>query len=172
MKALEYIQSKGIEYRMQTGQAVLKTCPFCGDQKGHLYMDREEGVFFCHRCQERGNLVTLQKHFGDYQDRSTMKRPHQKPQGAVREAFPDKNDRSIVPDEKKAVEAHGRLLTDTDAVKYITETRGISIETVKDFKIGLQIDQGGGRWLTIPHYEKGKLINIKSRSLPPTREGY
>jgi twinkle protein len=172
MTALEYIRSKGLEHKMQSGQAVLKTCPFCGDQKSHFYMDQDEGAFYCHKCQERGNLITLKKHYGDYEERKTMNRPHAKPQGAVREAFPEKDAPSVTPDEKKAMEAHARLLSDPDAMNYITTTRGISLETVKAFKIGLQIDQGGSRWLTIPHYEKGELINIKSRSLPPAKRDW
>lgn len=64
MTAIEYLQAKGIEYRLQSGQAVLKTCPFCGDQKSHFCMDQDEGAFYCHKCQERGNLITLQKHYG------------------------------------------------------------------------------------------------------------
>ena len=174
MTALEYIQRKGLDYQLESGQAVLKECPFCGDTKGHFYMDQDEGAFFCHKCNEKGNLITLQKYFGDYnrQERHNMNRSYQKPQEAVREAFPNKNERSIVPDEKRASEAHERLLSDKDALQYITRDRGISLETVKVFKIGLQIDKEGGRWLTIPHYEKGKLINIKSRSLPPAEKTF
>ncbi len=172
MTALEYIQSKGLEYRIQSGQAVLKTCPFCGDPKSHFYMDPDEGAFYCHKCQERGNLITLQKHYGDFQPQRGTRRMNQKPQGAVRQAFEDKDAPSIKPDEKKATEAYERLLTDQNAVSYITEARGISIETAKAFKLGLQIDRDGGRWLTIPHYEKDKLINIKSRSLPPTEKTF
>ncbi|OHE16942.1 MAG: hypothetical protein A2X96_03665 [Syntrophobacterales bacterium GWC2_56_13] len=172
MTALEYIQSKGLECRIQSGQVILKTCPFCGDTKSHFYMDQDEGAFYCHKCQERGNLITLKKHYGDYQERNIMNRPHAKPQGGVRRAFEDKDAPSITPDEKKATEAHERLLTDPDAMSYITETRRISIETVKAFNIGLQIDKDGSRWLTIPHYEKGKLINIKSRSLPPAEKTF
>ncbi|MDY0187582.1 MAG: DnaB-like helicase C-terminal domain-containing protein [Syntrophus sp. (in: bacteria)] len=95
-----------------------------------------------------------------------------KPQGTFLKAFGDKNERSIVPDEKRVLEAQNRLLNDIDALEYITGTRGISLETVKGFNIGLEIDINGGRWLTIPHYEKGKLINIKSRSLPPAEKTF
>jgi len=91
MTALEYIQSKGFEYRIQGKEAVLKTCPFCGDPKSHFYMDPDEGKYFCHHCQERGNLITLKKHYGDYEERKTMNRPHAKPQGGVRQAFEDKD---------------------------------------------------------------------------------
>ena len=101
MTAIEYIQRKGIAYKLQSGQAVLN-CFFCGDTKGHLYINQQDGAFFCHKCNERGNLITIQKHFGDYQqkDKPQMNKPYQKPQNAIREAFPDKNERSIVPDEK------------------------------------------------------------------------
>lgn len=75
-------------------------------------------------------------------------------------------------DDKKATEANLRLLNNETALKYATETRGLDIETVKAFRIGLQIDSDGGQWLTIPHYEKGKLINIKSRSLPPAEKTF
>jgi len=63
-------------------------------------------------------------------------------------------------------------LADQEAVRYVTEARGIAIETVKRFKVGLDVDRDGSRWLTIPHYEKGKLINIKSRSLPPAKKTF
>lgn len=170
--AIEYLQSKGLAYKLQSGQAVLN-CFFCGDTKGHLYIDRQEGTFFCHKCRESGNLSTLQKHFGDYhKDRPQRNKTYQTRQDAVREAFPDKNEYSIVPDDKKAVESNLRLLNDKAALGYVTMTRGLSIETIKAFKIGLQIDKAGGRWLTIPHFEKGMLINIKSRSLPPEEKTF
>ncbi len=172
MTPIEYIQNKGIPYKVQSGQAVFN-CPFCGDTKGHLYMDRENGAFFCQKCNERGNLITLQKYFGDYQkDKLPMNRPYQKPQNAVKAAFPDKNERSIVLNEKIVSEANLRLLNDKSVLEYITVKRGLSLETVKAFKIGLKIDKNSGHWLTIPHYEKGKLINIKSRSLPPAEKTF
>ena len=172
MTAIEYIQSKGIAYKIQSGQAVLN-CFFCGDTKGHLYIDQQDGAFFCQKCNERGNLITLQKHFGDYQkDRQQMKAPYQKPQGAVKPAFEDQGKCHPTLDDKKATEANLRLLNNETALKYATETRGLDIETVKAFRIGLQIDSDGGQWLTIPHYEKGKLINIKSRSLPPAEKTF
>jgi twinkle protein len=172
MTAIEYIQSKGLAYKIQSGQAVLN-CPFCGDTKGHLYIDQRDGTFFCHKCNERGNLITLQKHFGDYQkDRPQMTRPHQTPQGTVRAVFEDKSTYSPAPDEKRVAEANLRLLNNESALQYVTETRGLSIETIKSFKIGLQIDRDGSQWLTIPHYEKGKLVNVKSRSIPPAEKAF
>lgn len=34
-------------------------CPFCGDTKFHLYLNRETDMFYCHRCKAKGNSVTL-----------------------------------------------------------------------------------------------------------------
>jgi len=172
MTAIEYIQRKGIPYKLQSGQAVFN-CPFCGETKGHLYMNQQDGAFFCHKCNERGNLITLQKHFGDYQkDRPQMNRPYQKQQQAIKAAFLEQGTPYHAPEEKKATEAHQRLLNDKNALEYITVQRGLKVETVKAFNVGLDIDQSGGHWLTIPHYEKGKLINIKSRSLPPAEKTF
>ena len=168
MTPSEYISDKGLDHRMQAGQIVLTECPFCGDAKNHFYMDQAEGTFFCHKCNEKGNLFTLQKHMGDAPE---PRRTTAKPQGAVGAAF-QKNKTYAMPDEKRATAAHIRLLNDHDVLDYVTQERGLSLETVKHFRLGLEIDQAGGRWLTIPHHEADRLINIKSRSLPPTEKTF
>lgn len=174
MNAIEYVQTKGFEHKRQGGQIVLKTCPYCGDQKSHFYIDPGEGAFFCHKCNERGNLVTLKKHFGDYQrqEGNRMQSVVRRTAEGVQGAFSDKAKAYPLPDEKKALEAYQRLLSDPEALAYVTGTRGISLETVKHFKLGLAQDKAGTRWLTIPHYEAGKLMNVKSRSLPPSEKTF
>ena len=171
MKPLEYIRSKGLEHRIQSNQIILQICPFCGDPKGHFYMDQTEGTFYCHKCNERGNLITLQKHYGDFPEQPRPRQTFQKPQGNVSAAFSrDKN--FALPDEKSAIDACTRLLNDPEALSYVTEKRGLSLETIKAFKLGLEIDKVGERWLSIPHYENGRLQNIKFRCLPPTEKAF
>lgn len=166
--ALAYIQAKGFEHRQQSGQIVLETCPFCQDAKGHFYVDPTEGTFFCHHCQEAGNLITLKRHLGDFESsRHRAESSPQKAQKTVSQAFPDKDRSRVVLNPDRASEGHERLKGDHDALAYVITTRGISIEAVDHFKIGLETDQRACRWLTIPHFIKGKLVNIKSRSLPP-----
>ena len=142
-------------------------------------MSPRKGLFICHKCQERGNLITLQKHFGD-----TPTRPpggngnhpgaqaHQKPgkRSGVSEAFP-KDQTFKKPDPTAALKAHDRLLNDPDALGYVTG-RGISLEAVRHFKLGLSTDPQGVKWLTIPHYIGGELVNVKSRSLPPAEKNF
>ena len=66
----EYLTRKGIEFR-ESGKELITRCVFneCdSDSKGneaHLYFDIETGQYDCKKCGEKGNLVTLAKHFGD-----------------------------------------------------------------------------------------------------------
>ena len=172
--ALEYVQAKGFEYRQQqSGEIVLTVCPFCQDGKKHFYIDPVEGTFFCHKCQEAGNLVTLKKHLGDLAPSRRQTENHrQKAQETVKQAFPEKDGAKVVLNPDRALKGHEQLKSDADALAYVTETRGISIEAIDNFKIGLEVDQAGNKWLTIPHFVKGKLVNIKSRSLPPAEKTF
>lgn len=167
--AIEYVRSKRLSFEIQNGQVVLRICPFCGDEKNHFYMDPAEGIFFCHKCSKRGNLVTLKKHLGDWQatDQRQTSSLHSTSKMAVRQAFPEKNEPTVALNPDRAIQGHQRLLLEPIALAYVTETRGISLEAIDHFKIGFEVDQSGGKWLTIPHFVKGKLLNIKSRSLPP-----
>jgi len=169
MTVVEYVQQKGLAYRLQSGQVVLRECPFCGDAKSHFYMDQDKGAFFCHKCNEKGNLVTLKRHFGDH-DRQAGNRPRKTPQGAVREAFSTKDDTKVTLSPERASRANERLRADPSALAYVTG-RGISLKAVDHFKLGLEVDNTG-RWLTIPHCADGKLVNIKSRSLPPAKKEF
>jgi len=174
MTALDYIRDKSLDYQVQSGQIVLKTCPFCGDPKGHFYMDQDTGAFFCHKCQERGNLITLQKYFGDYnrQERNTMNKPFIKKQADIQQAFPEKDNSKVVLTPERAFKANERLKSDPSALAYVTDTRKISMAAIDHFKIGLEISKDGERWLTIPHFTGGSLINIKSRSIPPQEKTF
>ncbi len=174
MTAIDYIRQKGFEHRIASGQAVLKNCPFCGDPKFHFYIDPTEGAFFCHKCQERGNLITLQKHLGDYRpdnDGAGYRHHQQKQAGEIRMAFQEPK-KFTIPNGQEAISCHECLLNDQEARDYITGARGINIEAVKHFKIGLKIGKDGSRWLSIPHYAGGKLINVKYRSLPPAKKTF
>src|SRR3989344_7510141 len=66
----EYLTRKGIEFR-ESGKELITRCVFndCdSDSRGteaHLYFDTETGQYDCKKCGEKGNLITLAKHFGD-----------------------------------------------------------------------------------------------------------
>ena len=66
----DYLQEKGITYR-ESGKELITKCIFNGcdndsvSNEGHLYFNTETSQYDCKKCGEKGNLKTLQKHFGD-----------------------------------------------------------------------------------------------------------
>lgn len=66
----EYLLQKGIAYR-ESGNELITKCVFneCDrDSTGneaHLYFNKDTSQYECKKCGEKGNLITLQKHFGD-----------------------------------------------------------------------------------------------------------
>src|SRR3989338_4276877 len=66
----EYLTRKGIAFR-ESGKELITHCLFngCDDDsvgnEAHLYFQVETGQYECKKCGEKGNLVTLAKHFGD-----------------------------------------------------------------------------------------------------------
>jgi len=66
----EYLTRKGIALR-ESGREIITQCFFNGcdkdsrDNEAHLYFDTETGQYECKKCGEKGNIITLAKHFGD-----------------------------------------------------------------------------------------------------------
>lgn len=173
MTALDYIHEKGLDHRLTAGQIILKRCPFCGDEGSHFYLDPgENGPFFCHKCQEKGNLFTLRKCFGDIHTQPGNGNGTGRSGSGIISAFPGYGKGNHKPDPKVAIQAHKQLLEDSEALKYVTDDRGLSIEAVTHLKLGLQADKDGTKWLTIPHYVKSELVNVKYRSLPPAEKTF
>ncbi len=153
---VEYIREKGWEHRQQSGQIVLKTCPFCQDEKWHFYMKPEEsGPFYCHKCNEKGNLWTLKKHLGDIEQtiQPAFKKPeYKKPQQGQAEKY------------------YQALLKDQEAISYLSD-RGFSRESIDRFKLGV-CTKNGKKYLSIPHFQKNECLNIKFRALFSTEERF
>ena len=49
--------------RGKRGEAVVN-CPFCGDKKRHMYLNREKNVFHCMRCGASGGMKELYARLG------------------------------------------------------------------------------------------------------------
>jgi len=66
----EYLTEKGIPFR-ESGKEIITKCLFndCDrdskDNDCHLYFSVETGQYDCKKCGEKGNIITLAKHFGD-----------------------------------------------------------------------------------------------------------
>lgn len=124
-------------------------------------MEQKDGQYHCKKCDAKGNLITMKKHFGDTVARGM---------GEVKQ-FNKTQFFKPIP-EKRVTETHDTLFEDTEVLEYLLDKRKLDVEIVKQYKLGVSVDKDGVKWLTIPHYENGKLMNVKSRSLPPAEKTF
>lgn len=149
-----YLEAKGYELKASGGQDIAKVCPFCEDDKWHFYMDPEKSVYFCHKCNAKGNGYELRRRFNDLDNPDLV---------SFKQAIGAKEPKKPPPD--KAVQYHTALMEHQKAFDYLIG-RGLNLETITHFKIGYG-KAGDKEWITIPYFEGGVLINIKYRTLPP-----
>ena len=143
----EYLEKKGWEFkRTATNQFQIKECPFCHDTRFHFYMN-EEGLFYCFKCKSRGNFRQLQISLGDLDKFKSIKDFFSK----------EKTASKVLEDYSKFEE---NLWLSSEGLSYLKLKRGFEEETIKHFRLGL--DNG---WITIPHIQNGKVVNIKYRKI-------
>lgn len=134
IKIKEYLSEKGISYR-ESGKELIAKCVFSNcdlnsrENEGHLYFDVETGMYQCKKCDAKGNIITLQKHFGDVVEKEEVKK---------------RNTRSINPSMVEKI--HEAL--PMDIIEYLN-ARGISNEIIKSQKLGY-MNQYGSFWIAIP----------------------
>lgn len=55
---------QSLTFIRQAGDEKIYRCPFCGDSqnpsKGHLYVNLQKGVYYCHKCHKGGTVKGLQ----------------------------------------------------------------------------------------------------------------
>jgi 5S rRNA maturation endonuclease (ribonuclease M5) len=165
--ALQLVLQQGWEWKLGTiPNIILGKCPYCS-KTDHCYVEchgsvsdtkQRDGLFLCQKCGRSGNLYTLKQHLG-------LITP-----GVV-------SQKDWASSEKKADQLpdvemlHTALLADTDALDYLVNIRGISIESIKEFKLGLKEKHffkstGEVRALVIPYILNGNCIWAKYRTLP------
>lgn len=134
-----YLESKGSILKRQ-GSEIITRCLFCDDNKNHLYINDEKGVFFCHKCSEAGNIWRLKKHFGELDIKEYSKKEYKKP--------------------KKDTDKDYTLQLSAEGKEYLTKLRGLGAETIAHFKIGQYQD-----FIAIPYYKDKELVNFKYRKM-------
>lgn len=151
----EYLSQKGIAYR-ESGQELISKCLFndCDrDSTGseaHLYFNKDTSQYECKKCGEKGNLITLQKHFGD---KAT-------PQRASSYSGPRFND-ALVQKCHDNLPEHIR--------KYLNE-RGIIDGVIDSYKIGYGTFYGKN-YITIPVMDDDGYKFFKLRQDPKDGDG-
>jgi replicative DNA helicase/5S rRNA maturation endonuclease (ribonuclease M5) len=173
--AMIYVTQKGWAWRGgDSGQIQLEVCPFCKSSDWKFYlavMNPEEGtrdgLYFCHKsaCNKTGNLRVLQEHMGD------------RIAGVEsRNEWAGKTDRKVdaLPDVEVC---HAALLGDAEAVDYLLNVRGFSMEVIKRQKLGLKDkvyfrEAGNVRALVLPYLVNGNVVFAKYRTMPPSPKDF
>lgn len=149
MNSIEtYILSKEWAFKFKNGEFALDQCPLNGCGSGHFYINQSKEFFYCHKCGERGHLLSLKKRLGDLPSISHIS------EYSKTKIPPKTIDLSII--EKY----HKELLENPAALAYLMDERGFTQETIKKFKLGF--NNGS---ITIPYFREGLCLNIKFRDI-------
>lgn len=142
-----YLELKGWSYKFKNGEYCLDLCPLCQAGPGHFYVNQAKEIFYCHKCGERGHILSLKKRLGDL------------PAIAHISEYSNKAPRKTI-DLSVIERYHKALLDNPAALAYLIQERAFTLETIKKFKLGF--NNGA---ITIPHLKDGVCLNIKSRMI-------
>jgi hypothetical protein len=165
--ALQFIQSQGWNWKNGSSpNIVLEKCPHCGKSE-HCYMEihgsndeakSRDGLYLCQRCGKSGNLYALKQHLGLVIPGVSSQKDWGNSEKKV-DPLPD-------------VEAcHADLLADTDAIDYLCNIRGFSLDIIKRQKLGLtkhyfKLTGKDTRALVYPYLVNGNAVWAHFRTLP------
>jgi hypothetical protein len=167
--ALHYIKSKGWNYKQSSDDRVeLEYCPYCKkDNYGHFYVvvdsTNKDGLHMCHKCGKTGNLTSLKEFLGD------------KIKGVDSRSDWASKERKIeeLPDTESC---HKNLLSDIDTLDYLINSRGFSVDIIKQQKLGLTEryfrECGKVKALIYPYLVNGNTVFVHYRSLPPSPKAF
>lgn len=132
-------------------------CPFHEDSKKSFSVDKSTGLWNCFgECQEGGNIVQFHsKQFG-----LSPREAKKEIQGLFKRSLVNKNIPQLIIEEH-----HKLLLKNNKMMKWLREKRGLTIDTIKQFKLGFARDR-----IWIPIFENGSYVNVR-RYLPECPEG-
>lgn len=118
------------------------------DRKPSMSINLTTGQYYCHGCGEKGNAITYAR---DYlqMDYETLAKEH----GLIKFIEPERVRRY-----------HEALLRNEKLLKFLTEERGLTMEVIKRFALGVD-----GERITIPIAEEGELVNVR-RYLPHAKD--
>lgn len=150
-----YLSQKGIAYQ-ESGNELITKCIFNDCDKdsvgkeAHLYFNKETSQYECKKCGEKGNLVTLQKHFGD---KTTTQRTSSYNGPRFNDALVQK--------------CHDNL---PERIRTYLNARGIQDGVIDSFKLGYGTFYGK-RYITIPIAGEDGYKFLKLRQDPEDGDG-
>ncbi len=200
-----YLQRKGCVTRPAGPERlVVKECLFCHptngkpDNQWKLYIRRQDGAFYCHRCGASGSWFDFKKRNGDIQTAVATGGATGAAGGGARPATPRRADGARdrrpgvesgpwagaasgvrVLEPHKAEQASRALFDDpanADALRYLTETRGLSRQVLEVYGVGVveaSFLDASGQWrkqksITFPWTQRA---SAGGRSPPSSKGG-
>jgi DnaB-like helicase C terminal domain/Toprim domain len=165
--ALQLVMSQGWEWKVTDSiRIVLGKCPHCG-KEDHCYIEihgakdeqkNRDGLYLCQRCGKSGNLYALKQHLGLVIPGVTSQKDWGNSEKQV-DPLPDTE------------ACHLALLADEDALDYLCNIRGFSLDIIKKQKLGLtthyfKATGKDTRALVYPYLVNGNTIWAHFRTLP------
>ena len=150
-----FVSSKGWTFDFKNGEYSLEQCPLNNCGPNHFYINPDKEVYYCHKCGERGHLLSLKKRLGDLPPISHAS-SYFKPPPQTKTIDP-----SIIEG------YHKDLLENPAALTYLTDQRAFTIETIKKYKLGFK--DGA---IAIPYFKDGVPLNIKYRPIKESKQKY
>lgn len=141
------------------GEIVRKTksddfyqCPFCDDDKGHLGVSRNKGIFHCFKCNASGRIRDLKPSLNEFTER-------------VKERLEPRETIVTTPTELELPESFRYITCDRSnrAFRYLIDRR-IDEEEIERYDIGQCISGFFAHRIIIPIYEKEKLTYFVGRT--------
>lgn len=166
MDIQSYLASKGLDVQVESESQLTTRCVFCG-KDGHLHINSNNGLWNCKRCGETGTIKKIQKHFGDNNDVQLL---------AVFTGSEQQSSLNI--DIEKYQRAVDLLMFDPVQMKWLTEERGLTHETIEHFKLGLKKNlfskenQADVEWITVPLIQNEQIVNVKYRTGAPYKKDF
>jgi len=164
--ALQLVIQQGWQWKQTDSvRIVLGKCPFCS-KEDHCYMEihgeadelkNRDGLYLCQRCGKSGNLYALKQHLGLIIPGVSSQKEWGNGEKKI-DPLPDTD------------ACHTALLADTDALDYLCNVRGFSLDIVKQQKLGLTKhyfkSTGEVRALIYPYLVNGNTVWAHFRTLP------
>lgn len=168
METERYLNTKGLHFKKHGSELITK-CIFsnCDEDsrsnEAHLYINIDTGQYHCKKCNARGNLITLKRHFGDLTDTSNITTS-----GFKKTKKPNKEVKIVPEISSELVEEYHKNIP--ERIRIYLHKRGINDVIIDKFKIGYATEIYGKNWITIPIKSKnGKYLYFKLRVDPDTK---
>ena len=147
---LSILQSQHIEYQEIQNELVIK-CQFsdCDDdskgKEAHMYINKDSGAYYCHKCFTKGGLKDLLDHF----------------------SMDTKSFETDTKSDLKQTAIKYHLGLPPHIKNYLVKDRLLHDEEINDRLLGYMVDRSGVGWITIPVFSQhDEILFIKMRIDP------